>query len=607
MESIRAESGERMELERGRKTERKLFQWLLPLFVAGACLAAAVKVLFVGFTADEEYQLLLTYRLAKGDMLFREVWDTLQTSAFYGQFFTWIYLKIMHTTTGLLLWLRLCGILTQGAVSLFLYATLKRHLKRENALLLAGTFFCTYAKLVAMPEYSNLQSWSLVMMLCLLWRAMDCSPEGKNHGVKETRCVILAALCYCVAVLASACVILIPVIAILLVRMRKGGGMRRNLAFWGTCAAGGLAYVGMLLLTDGPRTLVLGIQGMLAGDDTHGSTLLNGSLKWSEYLRESGIICGCLVASLGAAYLISRMMARVGKGKRAELPMLWLGISYVVTLSQWFVKQTGYEGLKLHYPVLAILGLFSYFRTWQRDGSAFAEASPEENAAVHGSLLPAVYGIFMGVGVFGNVLFISNVSMICNVTFLGISALWGMVILAAQLERSATAFAPALSLFVISVLGTVLTLNFGPSGRTISDLRSGGRMQDGPARGTIVARQIANIYGLNEKAFREQVKEGSNVLVVTSFFHNRSLSTLYMLNDSRISHYTVNSTPTYGDQLYAFWEQHPDRWPDCIVINGDSCPAEDYQWAMELVSKYDEMEEIRLYDTQIFVRPECLK
>ena len=85
---------------RGTKEKQKLVRWLLWLGVAGACLIATVKVIFVGFSADEEYQLLLTYRLATGDKLFREVWDTLQTSAFYGQMFTWIYLKIFHTTTG---------------------------------------------------------------------------------------------------------------------------------------------------------------------------------------------------------------------------------------------------------------------------------------------------------------------------------------------------------------------------------------------------------------------------------------------------------------------------------------------------------------------------
>ena len=646
---------------RGRKEEKNFVRWLLWLGVAGACLIATVKVIFVGFSADEEYQLLLTYRLAKGDRLFREVWDTLQTSAFYGQLFTWIYLKIVHTTTGLLLFLRLCGVATQGAVSLFLFLTLKKHLKMENALLLAATFFCTYAKLVAMPEFSNLQAWGLTVMLCLLWRVMDLYCEAEywtrsetlsgesteksrrisGNKSKETVLLVLAALFFCVAVLASACLILIPIVAVFLYRMKQDGGIRRNLIFWGTCLACGLAYVAGLMILDGPSDLWFGIQGLLAGDDTHASgALLNGNAKGIEYLQEAGKVCAFLVLTLGIAALVSWILSHVKKERNQLWMPLWLGLSYGVTLFHWFVSKSGYEGMKLHYPVLAILGIFAYL--WlkgQRDGISgiVSGANKEENRREASdkqreiikrdvTLLPAVYGILLGIGVFVNVLCFSNVGLICNLTFLSISALWGMVLLVAWLETEGDkkgqsiqvigmvgekgrelAVGFALSFFAISVMGTALTLNYGPSGSTILDLRSAGRMQAGPAKGTIVARQIANFYGANEATFREVVKEGSRVLIVTSFFHNQSLTTMYMLNDAIISHYTVNSTPTYGEQLLAYWERYPERKPDCIIINGDSCPAEDYQWATELIEGYGDMELRQIYSTYFYMKPECVK
>ena len=638
---------------RGKKEKRNLVRWLLWLGVAGACLIATVKVIFVGFSADEEYQLLLTYRLAKGDRLFREVWDTLQTSAFYGQLFTWIYLKIFHTTTGLLLFLRLCGVATQGAVSLFLFLTLKKHLKAESALLLAATFFCTYAKLVAMPEFSNLQTWGLTVMLCLLWRVMDLydradqeassemcgriderkqegngeksgsKENGRKRGVfaeklsrnhvnnrREALLFILAALAFCVAVLASACLILIPIVAVFLYRMKKDGGVRRNLIFWGTCLACGLAYVAGLLILDGPSDLWFGIQGLLAGDDTHASgALLNGNVKGIAYLQEAGRVCAFLVLTLGIAALVSWILSRVKREWNRLWMPLWVGLAYGVTLFYWFVKKSGYEGMKLYYPVLAILGVFAYL--WMKRQKI---------------LLPAVYGILLGVGVFINVLCFSNVGLICNLTFLSTSALWGMVLLVAWMEKEdhekglttqtgiagskkgrKAALGFAASLFAMAVMGTALTLNYGPSGSTILDLRSAGRMQDGPAKGTIVARQIANFYGVNEETFRTVVKEGSKVLIVTSFFHNQSLTTMYMLNDAKISHYTVNSTPTYGEQLLSYWERYPERRPDCIIINGDSCPAEDYQWAMELIEGYGDMELRQVYSTYFYIRPKNVK
>ena len=654
---------------RGKKEKQKLVRWLLWLGVAGACLLATVKVIFVGFSADEEYQLLLTYRLARGDRLFREVWDTLQTSAFYGQLFTWIYLKMFHTTTGLLLFLRLCGVATQGAVSLFLFFTLKRHFRTESALLLSATFFCTYAKLVAMPEFSNLQTWGLTVMLCLLWRVMDLSCETaqwvrsetqsgesmeksrrtRGNQFREMVLLILAALFFCVAVLASACLILIPVVAVFLYRMKQGGGVRRNLIFWGTCLACGSVYVAGLLILDGPSDLWFGIQGLLAGDDTHASgALLNGNGKATEYLQEAGKVCAFLVVTLGIAVLASWVLSHVKKEKNRLWLPLWVGLAYGVTLFYWFVKKSGYEGMKLYYPVLAILGIFAYFSLRGQEKcfeAAFGKNKEDQRESFDlvkkRALLPAVYGILLGMGVFVNVLCFSNVGLICNLTFLSTSALWGMVLLVTWMEAGSVgqerdervisagmivgqerdkqvisagstrgkkaALAYVFSFFAVAVMGTALTLNYGPSGSTILDLRGAGRMQDGPAKGTIVARQIANFYGVNEQTFREVVKEGSKVLIVTSFFHNQSLTTMYMLNDVKISHYTVNSTPTYGEQLLSYWERYPERKPDCIIINGDSCPAEDYQWAMELIEGYGDMELCQIYSTYFYSKPECIK
>ena len=99
---------------------------LAVLLIAGICALVAARELFVGLSADEEYQLVLSYRLAHGDRLFAESWDTLQTSAFFGQLLMWLFLKVFKTTTGSLLFLRLCGILTQLAVSGYLFSTLKK-------------------------------------------------------------------------------------------------------------------------------------------------------------------------------------------------------------------------------------------------------------------------------------------------------------------------------------------------------------------------------------------------------------------------------------------------------------------------------------------------
>ena len=578
----------------------KVSQLILWALLTMLCLFVVVKVMFIGFSADEEYQLILTYRLARGDMLFREVWDTLQTSAFYGQFFMWLYLKVMHTTTGCLLFLRFCGIITQGCVSLFLFFTLKRHLKINSAIFLSAAFFCTYTKLVAMPEFSNMQTWSLVVMLCAIWRAKDAFEIDKKE--KGYLYLSVAALFFCVAVLSAACLILIPAIFILLFRLQEKGGMKRNLLFWGICLFCGTVYVLTLLAINGWDTMLFGINGVLNGDDTHlGGVLLNGNQKWVDYLQNTGIILAYVAVTLLIALFVSFVIFRITRKRNDVWMPVWIAEAYAVTLYNWFVKKTGYEGLKLYIPVLSFVGIYVFFKHF---------CSAKDGQAERSSMLPAFYGIIIGIGVFANVLLISNVGITLNISFLNTSALWSMVILISYLEKFdvPVKYCLASGLFCLMVIvGTGFTLNSGPNGNTIFDVKRGGRMQEGPTKGTVVSNTVANVYDANYQLFMTLVKENSNVLIVTNFFHNQSLTPIYMLNDVNISHYTVNSTPTYGDKLYEYWEKYPERMPDCIIINGDSCRADDYLWALDLISKYDEMVEVTEYSVKYFVRPECVK
>ena len=578
----------------------KIFHRIIWTLLAAMCLFVVVKVMFIGFSADEEYQLILTYRLARGDTLFREVWDTLQTSAFYGQFFMWLYLKVMHTATGSLLFLRLCGVVTQGCVSLFLCFTLKRHLKFNSALFLSAAFFCTYTKLVATPEFSNMQTWSLVVMLCAIWRAKDALESDKKK--KGYLYICVAALCFCVAVLSTACVILIPAICILLFRLQEKGGMKRNLLFWGICVFCGITYVLTLLAINGSDILFFGINSVLSGDVTHfGGVLLNGNQKWAAYLQDSGIILAYMAVTWLAAVFISFVIFKITKKRNNAWMLVWITEAYAVTLYNWFVKKIGYEGLKLYIPVLSVIGIYVFFKHFH---------AAEDGQAKMSSMLPAFYGIVIGIGVFANVLLISNVGVMWNITFLNTSAFWGIVIFVSYLEKSEVPIKRCLTLglfCLMMTIGTGLTLNAGPIGNTIFDIERVGRMQSGPTKGTVVTNTIAHFYGDNFELFRGVIKESSNVLIVTNFFHNQSLTPIYMLNDVNISHYTVNSTPTYGDKLYEYWEKYPERVPDCIIINGDSCYYDDYLWALDLISKYDEMVEITLDSVRYFVRPECVK
>ena len=78
---------------------------------------AAIKLIFIDYTLDEEYQIVMAYRNLIGDDLFKQMWEPHQTSAFLCSGLMWIYHAITGTYTGVLLLQRFFVLWVQGVVS----------------------------------------------------------------------------------------------------------------------------------------------------------------------------------------------------------------------------------------------------------------------------------------------------------------------------------------------------------------------------------------------------------------------------------------------------------------------------------------------------------
>ena len=139
------------------------------LLLIGSFLAA-LKCIFVSLQMDEEYAVSMSYRLLLGDRLFTQIWDPHQTSAFLMEFLMWIYLKLFHTTTYIVIWVRLAGVLIQLAIACYLYRMLCYLLEPEYSFYLAIIYFNLLPKTYVMPEFSNMMAWGLTMLLLSLFR-----------------------------------------------------------------------------------------------------------------------------------------------------------------------------------------------------------------------------------------------------------------------------------------------------------------------------------------------------------------------------------------------------------------------------------------------------
>ena len=144
-------------------------KYIVMLLLIGSFLAA-LKCIFVSLQMDEEYAVSMSYRLLLGDRLFTQIWDPHQTSAFLMEFLMWIYLKLFHTTTYIVIWVRFAGVLIQLAITCYLYRILCYLLEPEYSFYLAMIYFNLLPKTYVMPEFSNMMAWGLTMLLLSLFR-----------------------------------------------------------------------------------------------------------------------------------------------------------------------------------------------------------------------------------------------------------------------------------------------------------------------------------------------------------------------------------------------------------------------------------------------------
>lgn len=170
---------------------KKWLKILKILLIVGSVLAA-VKVILVDYTLDEEYQVVMAYRNLSGDTLFGTMWEPHQTSAFLCVWLMKGYVAMTGTITGVVIFLRICTTLIQLLLSLWLCRTLEHFLEKEYAFLLGLCYFNIVPKIIQIPEFSNLQVWFYTVIVLALMQYYTGGAEcyRRQRGSFETVFVV---------------------------------------------------------------------------------------------------------------------------------------------------------------------------------------------------------------------------------------------------------------------------------------------------------------------------------------------------------------------------------------------------------------------------------
>ncbi len=519
-------------------------------FLMALCVVAALKILFVGYDIDEQYAVSMAYRLLKGDRLLADLWEPHQTSGWLCMLLMAPYVALFNTTTGIILYLRICGLLLHCAVGFFLYRTLKGYLDREYASLVSCIYFFALPKIMFLPDFSNIQVWCLMMaVLCLLrYYGVPASQLGHfalGYLVIAGCFLALEVLSYPSTLLAfAACVG-----CMFRYRHRSPHSLFREMVCLSApCLLGALAFLTMLLSYI-PVDELGGLLSIVASDGSH-------SAPWGERLLEHSRSLGqILLFFLG--YSLASSLVQLFYRLKTRTPfsvLLWCELLIGCTLAGqvciWLFGNWYPNFPMVEYFFLPILLLCAVL------GRKIAPS-------------PALgFSVLVPLAAFAGILLFSNHPLLVSLPFL-IPCVTGILSLPQLREALTEKSTGRLRLMPRAILVLwVCVLLFG---RCYMQRTTGGRhetilddislLRRGPAMGLVADTPAAVRYRDNYELVTELLPEGAKV------FYMGSDMDIYLMKDLNYAIPSTICSPTFDDKICTWFELHPDRRPDYVVCD----------------------------------------
>lgn len=523
-----------------KKGEKRIH--LIMLIVA---IALSLKYIFVDFGIDAGFHISMSYRLARGGIMFKEMWEPYQMSAFLCAFFIKIYMAIFHTTTGMVLYLQAIGVLLDAVVACLLYKVTNKYFHCSNiAFTMAWIFFLVSPKDVPLPEYANMQIW-FSMLLCITMFLY--------YKTQKKRWVILSAICLCGAVLSypSCLLLFFGAMFLLFYRSDKVG----RIIFGATCLLMGILYLYFIFQQVSFSDFAIFMENMLSLETSHSMGIFE---KCVAYLKEVTVIAIVFCIAYGVSYIITRVFISKKNGAQDKelCKVLTDALFYgFVLLMSMYTVIFWKEYIRYCYSIifLAIILIGTHYRK---------KLSPDE---YYFYLCGTVFSFLQFVAT----LLLTNLKFFASVPYLLIAVIMAFLPISKAIKLISVTEVQRKFKIVLLFCG-MLFLIFRNSyiirpmnGDVSTILEIGGIVKKGPAIGVI--SEYMGPYMQNEsiKEWEQYIKAGDSIYLIGG-----SLNTLgYLYSDTIIAAPSLVPTPGYNDSVLEYWKMNPDKYPDVIIAS----------------------------------------
>ena len=549
-----------------------LHKYILFFFLA----ICALKILMVGYDIDEQYAISMSYRLLQGDFPVIDMWEPHQTSAYLIALLMLPYIAITNSLTGIVLYLRFCGLLIHTLIIFVLYKHLKQLLvplpkfaanASSYAFLLSCICFFSLPKLMFLPEFSNMQLWFLLLTILHIL----------NYYHHNTlRNLVFAGLFMTLEVLTyPSTIIAFFVIVLFIIVYRKEKGLLKELtAFIAPSFAGLCLFLGYLLSRMSFAEFVDNIKFVFQ-DGSHSvsflTTLENNLCSLGEIFF--------FILLYGTIAFIAFVLLRKNKGMHDLDPLylyhiLLISITLVGQIFIWLFANKYPNYPSIEYFLLPILGTY------------FAQKKKEKFPHLFSFFVLVPFSAFLGIVIFTNhpILVSAPFLSLCIIGLLCIYCKY-----ATHHSKSYHALRYLLLLWIIVLLFGKLYMIRTSDGKHYTVFHDVSLIRQGPAIGIIADTNTVKQYKEALFLAESYLPDGTKL-----FYAGRS-SGIYLFKDYVYSTPSTISTPTYDEKTLHYFNTHPDKMPDYIVCDINLKDLRTDSWLSRYIDTVCSSEPVEMY------------
>ncbi len=499
----------------------------IDICLIAAAILSTVKLIILGLTVDEEYAVIMAYRNAIGDGMFKLMWEPHQTSGFICTALIRAFINVTGKTDHLVIFLRICGFCIEALVSVFVYSTFRKNYSRHLAFCASLLSFLILPKWILTPEFSNILIWSFICLMMCIMRIY--SGDGN-----KMLWPVLAGIFTCIAILAYPSCILAATFILIAIHF---AGVKTKpspaLITLITCVAFGLAYIGYFLTKMSLSDFVFGIRQMLS-DGSHSS--VSGKVSWILTETVSWIIPLLIIIAVSLLIYIICQKVNKRKGKPSSFALTMLIVSVLYQLIYWLIPSNLYFNRPLLYLYIAfITGLL---------------ACRDNKSLIRIFFIP-------NIAIWACVMLVTNTGFRVTGAFLMPCIILSMVILCDEKKLQAARLSMLLMIFILFFARGWLVMENNGYKETVQYVKQ--KALSGPAEGIYCVYNDGYAYNTASDLLEAYASENDTILVAGSHSH------WYMLGDYKIGTYSTISTPTFDERLLEYYELYPDRKPDLVI------------------------------------------